>query len=187
MNQTNIFDDFKMVLAVKEDLKIQYADKIPNAMMELWNEFGFGSCMGGYLKIVNPEEYKEILTESYLRSENTIALFATSMGDLILLETEADGDTYVVMVNYRWGKTKVLASNFDYFLRFLEEDEFRDRALEWYPYQEAKEKNGTPAYEECFGYVPLLALGGAEKVDNLKKVKLKEHIILISALAGQVE
>ncbi|WP_260448256.1 GAD-like domain-containing protein [Listeria booriae] len=113
MNQTNIFDDFKTVLAVEERLKTQYADKIPNAMMKLWNEFGFGSCMGGYLKIVNPEEHKEILTESYLQSENTIALFATNMGDLILLETGADGDTYVVMVNYRWGKTKVLASNFD--------------------------------------------------------------------------
>ncbi|MBC1358270.1 T6SS immunity protein Tdi1 domain-containing protein [Listeria booriae] len=187
MNQTNIFDDFKTVLAVEENLKIQYADKIPNAMMKLWNELGFGSCMDGYLKMVNPDEYKEILTESCLRSENRIVLFATSMGDLILLETEADGDTYVVMVNYRWGKTKVLASNFDYFLRFLEEDEFRDRALEWYPYQEAKDKNGTPTYEQCFGYVPLLTLGGAEKVENLQKVKLREYILLISALAGPIQ
>ncbi|WP_420912016.1 T6SS immunity protein Tdi1 domain-containing protein [Listeria cornellensis] len=48
-------------------------------------------------------------------------------------------------------------------------------------------KLGTPAYDECFGYVPLLALGGAEKVENLQKVKLKEHILLISALVGTIE
>ena len=32
-------------------------------------------------------------------------------------------------------------------------------------------------FDECYGYVPLLGLGGSEKVDNLQKVKIKEHII----------
>ncbi|WP_324604070.1 T6SS immunity protein Tdi1 domain-containing protein [Paenilisteria weihenstephanensis] len=57
----------------------------------------------------------------------------------------------------------------------------------WKPYQEAVKKLGTPAYDECFGYVPLLALGGSEKMENLQKVKLKEHILLISALAGPIQ
>ncbi|WP_338151761.1 T6SS immunity protein Tdi1 domain-containing protein [Listeria cornellensis] len=35
--------------------------------------------------------------------------------------------------------------------------------------------------------MPILALGGSEKVGNLQKVKLKEHVLLISALAGAVE
>lgn len=187
MKQTNIFSDFQKVEIVPENIRAKYVDKIPDSMMTLWDEYGFGSCMGGYLKIINPEEYQDILDESYMRSENTIPLFATSMGDLILLETEASGDTYVVMVNYRWGKAKVLASNYDFFLRFLEEVEFRERALEWNPYQEAVGKLGAPAYNECFGYVPILALGGSEKVVNLQKVKLKEHILLISALAGAVQ
>ncbi len=44
-----------------------------------------------------------------------------------------------------------------------------------------------PAYEECFGYTPLLGLTGkkkAEEVENLKKVKLKEHILLIHGVYG---
>ncbi len=53
-------------------------------------------------------------------------------------------------------------------------------------YNEAVEKYGRLAYAECFGYVPLLALGGKESVDNLKKVKMKEHIELIYNMVGEI-
>ena len=54
-------------------------------------------------------------------------------------------------------------------------------------YNKAIQKYGEPAYDECFGYVPLLGLGGKDTVDNLKKVKLKEHIYIINDLVGPVE
>ncbi|WP_082116290.1 T6SS immunity protein Tdi1 domain-containing protein [Hymenobacter terrenus] len=46
---------------------------------------------------------------------------------------------------------------------------------------------GEPAYDECFGYVPLLALGGPETMEHLEKVKLREHIFLISQFTGILE
>jgi hypothetical protein len=46
---------------------------------------------------------------------------------------------------------------------------------------------GHPAFNECFGYVPLFGLGGPEKVDNLNKVKLIEHIYLTTQIMGQIE
>lgn len=46
---------------------------------------------------------------------------------------------------------------------------------------------GKLNYDECFGYVPLLGLGGPEKVENLQKVKIREHIELISQLVGRIE
>jgi hypothetical protein len=48
-------------------------------------------------------------------------------------------------------------------------------------------KYETPAFDECFGYVPLLGLGGVEKIDNIRKVKLKEHIYLITEFMGNLE
>lgn len=48
-------------------------------------------------------------------------------------------------------------------------------------------QNGKLNFEECFGYVPLLRLGGSEKVENLKKVKIKEHIELITQMVGKIE
>ena len=53
-------------------------------------------------------------------------------------------------------------------------------------YAQAVEKYGDLAYDECFGYVPLLALGGKEDVEHLKKIKMKEHIAVITQLTGGV-
>lgn len=53
-------------------------------------------------------------------------------------------------------------------------------------YKAATKKLGNLEYDECFGYVPLLALGGKESVNNLKKVKILEHIALIAEMTGEV-
>ena len=45
--------------------------------------------------------------------------------------------------------------------------------------------HGSLSFDECFGYVPLLGLGGAKKVENLKKVKIREHIELITQLSRE--
>lgn len=55
------------------------------------------------------------------------------------------------------------------------------------PYPKAYSKYGIPNYDECFGYTPLLGLGGSEKVENLKKVKIREHILIITEYMGPVE
>jgi hypothetical protein len=41
-----------------------------------------------------------------------------------------------------------------------------------------------PAHDECFGFTPLLALGGPEHPDRLSVVKLREHVLMITQLTG---
>lgn len=67
------------------------------------------------------------------------------------------------------------------------EEAFRQKALDWLPYPEAIDKYGEPEHDECFSYTPLLGLGGAEEVWNIKKVKLKEHILIIVEFIGPVQ
>lgn len=62
---------------------------------------------------------------------------------------------------------------------FMNESMFKNNL-----YNAAVEKHGGVEFEECFGYVPLLALGGSETVANLKKVKTKEHIEIITEMVG---
>lgn len=69
----------------------------------------------------------------------------------------------------------------------MESHSFCEKYLDFTPYNEAVEKYGEPAFDECFGYKPLLESGGPEKVENLKKVKLIEHIYLITELMGPIE
>jgi hypothetical protein len=35
--------------------------------------------------------------------------------------------------------------------------------------------------------VPALALGGSEKVENIQKVKLREHLSILSQIVGVIE
>ncbi|MGY1462883.1 T6SS immunity protein Tdi1 domain-containing protein [Bacillus toyonensis] len=183
----NIYNDFQQIGRVEEETINKYKEYLPKELIEAWRTYGYGTLMNGYLKVINPDDFSELITDTYLRNEGTIPIFATSMGDVILFEKDENNETYVVMVNYRKGKTKVLASKYSLFIRFLGEDAFRERALEWSPYTGAVEQYSLPEYNECFSYVPLLGLGGAEKVENLQKVKLIEHIYLITRFMGPIE
>ncbi|KEZ53658.1 T6SS immunity protein Tdi1 domain-containing protein [Metabacillus indicus] len=183
----NIFSDFNKVSEVAERTINKYKDVLPEELIETWKIYGYGTFLNGYLKVINPDEFSSIVSGSYLRSEGTIPIFSTSMGDIILFEQDENQEFYVVMINYRKGKTKVIASNYSLFLRFLEDDGFRRKVLEWLPYHEAIKEYLEPAFDECFGYTPILGLGGQEKVENLKKVKLKEHILIINEFMGPVQ
>ncbi|MBC2364604.1 T6SS immunity protein Tdi1 domain-containing protein [Listeria booriae] len=173
---------YKAEMKMPEDTMKEYENLVPQKVISIWNEYGVGSTLDGYLKVINPKKFNDILEESYVRYESAIPLFTTAMGDIIVWEK----NKYLNLLNFRRGTVEVIESGFEFFLEDIEDEDFLVEELDWTPYREAQKKLGTPAYDECFGYVPILALGGAEKVENLQKVKLKEHILLISALAGAI-
>ncbi|EMY5504299.1 T6SS immunity protein Tdi1 domain-containing protein [Bacillus wiedmannii] len=174
--------DFKLHNKVPSELIEKYKNITPKEIIDLWQDYGFGTFMAGYFKSVNPEEYIDILQESSQRYTDSLVLFATSMGDLVIW---ADG--YVRLLNFRYGVLKTLMPNFLYFFKSLDSEKFREEYLKWKPYPKAVETYGEVSYDECFGYTPLLGLGGAEKVENLKKIKLKEHIRIITHFMGSVQ
>ena len=79
-----------------------------------------------------------------------------------------------------------MAAGFEFFFEDLQNGLYDKEYFEFSRYHEAVKLLGKIKYDECFGYVPLLGLGGSEKVDNLDKVKIKEHIELISQMVGKV-
>lgn len=105
------------------------------------------------------------------------------MADIIVWEK----DKYVNLVNFRKGHVHVVSAGFDFFFDDIKDIDFMNYELMWEPYPETSRKYGIPHYEECFGYIPLLGLGGVEKVENLKKVKFKEHILIITEFMGPME
>jgi hypothetical protein len=123
--------------------------------------------MQGYFKSVNPDEFKGILEHSSQRYKDAIVLFATGMGDLLIWS-----DGYVSLLNFRYGTVKTIMFTFKFFFSNILDEEFRNEDLSWQPYPFAMKK-----YDECFGYKPLLGLGGEERVDFLKKAKLEGHIL----------
>ena len=43
----------------------RYRDRVPPELVELWEQYGFGTYCEGYLKAVNPEEYADLLADTY--------------------------------------------------------------------------------------------------------------------------
>ncbi|WP_303984097.1 T6SS immunity protein Tdi1 domain-containing protein [Niallia circulans] len=177
------FENFLKHNTVDERIILKYKDKLPGELIEVWYKYGFGTLLNGFLKLINPDEYLDILERCYRRYEQAIPIFTTSMGDIIVWEK----DKYVNLLNFRKGLVHIVSSGFNFFFDDLKDNDFINDELMWEPYPKAYSKYGRPDYEECFGYTPLLGLGRSEKVENLKKVKIREHILIITEFMGPIE
>lgn len=174
-------DKFEKGSSMEVKLVQKYETILPAELMKIWKECGLGSFLGGYLKVINPEEYQKLLNETYFRGNISIPILVTAFGDIITLE---EGQ-YVGMVKYKNGNFVMLAKNFKRFVQNLEDDYFLDKYFQIAQYAEAVKVLGNLEQDECFGYVPLLGLGGSEIVNNLSKVKIREHIELITQMLGK--
>ncbi|MEO3946602.1 T6SS immunity protein Tdi1 domain-containing protein [Gorillibacterium sp. CAU 1737] len=161
----------------------KYRDKVPHDIVKVWEQYGTGSIKNGYIKWIDPDEYADLVTISYFRGEGSIPLFATSMCDIITFEE----NKYLRLVKYRKGGFSIIPTSLTLFFSDLLDEAFCNRHLDWAPYGEAIDRLGIPSYEEGFGYVPLLGLGGAEKLEYLQKVRIFEHIQLITECMGAIK
>ena len=175
-----VFGDFKSAGKVSPDTIIKYRDKVGEDVIAIWEEYGFGSTFKGYLKIINPADLQELLEETYIMPFDEIPVFVTGMGDIIACDSRGN----FVILDYRHQRIKLIWTDkkirWDYFC----DDFFEKRYWQWNPYFEAVEQYGEPGYDECFGYEPLLSLGGTESVANLKKMKYQVHISLMGEVQG---
>lgn len=178
-----VFENFKLNCKASEEIINKYEDRLPKEMLDVWKEYGFGTILDGYLKIINPDDYSEVLDMSYFRASVATPIFVTAFGDIIALE---DGK-YIRIVKFKNGTFDVIAGGFKYFWEDLENDDIDEINNAIDNYKAAVARLGELEFDECFGYTPLLGLGGSEKTENLEKVNTKVHIELITQLVGRIE
>ena len=80
------------------------------------------------------------------------------------------------------GGLSTVTSDLDLFFSLLIDEDIRDRILRVALYDEAKERLGPPERDECYAFVPALALGGAETADSVQRVKIREHLGVLAQL-----
>ena len=95
-------------------------------------------------------------------------------------------NAFVALVKYKEEDGGILIKNFKHFLRFVGDDYFVGKYFELPLFNQAVAKYGELAFDECFGFVPLLPLGGRKDVDHMDKVKILEHLDLIVQFTGGV-
>lgn len=174
--------DVKTFGNISQECIEKYAGIVPDELIAIWENYGICSFHNGYLRTINPDDYDSILKSSYFLGEKSIPILVTAFGDIITWEA----GRCIRSVNYRYHNYETMITGFKLFLRLLSDTTFTSRFFAMQAFAEAVERYGELAWDECFGYVPLLALGGPENVDHLKKVKTKEHISLITQFVGPI-
>lgn len=178
-----ILKDFEFEEKVPLKIINMYKNRLPEKIIEIWKNYGFGNFMNGFLKIINPYNFQDIIEEAYFMGTHSIPIFVTGLGDIIIWEDNA----YLTILRFRHGTFSVIESGCEYFFDDLLDEEYLEEFFKPNNYYKAIQKQGNLEYNECFGYVPLLCLGGPEVADNLEKVKVLEHIKLILAVNGPVK
>lgn len=176
-----VLKDFKKVSDVPQEIITEYEKNIPQDMIDLYKEYGFGSFFHDYFKVINSHDYEDVVKESYFDGAYAIPIMATAFGDIILYNTK---EQIMVILLYRYMDLEVLGS---YFFRNLVSQVYLDTKIKNKKYDKALEKYGPLEYEECFGYEPLLGLGGKENLKNIQKVRIREYIEINTQMVGKIE
>ena len=50
-----ILNDFKINEITNDITLEEYSNKLPDEILNVWRQYGFGDFMNGYLRIVNPK------------------------------------------------------------------------------------------------------------------------------------
>ncbi|KXT78148.1 T6SS immunity protein Tdi1 domain-containing protein [Streptococcus sp. DD13] len=174
--------NFTKVADMPQEVIEKYKDQVPAELVQIWKEDGLGTFLDGYLKVINPDDYIDLLRDSYFMGHVAFPMFVTAFGDIIVCEEKQ----YLRMVKYKDGIFDTIFEKMPLFIKFVYDKDFSDDYFDLPLYHEAIEKYGLLDYTQCFGFVPLLALGGFKDVDHMDKVKVLEHIYLMYQLTGGV-
>ena len=174
-------DDFTPAGALSAEGADLCRTRLPGWLSEFVLSHGTGTFMGGYLKVVDPAAWAPALECCYVNAADSVAVMATGLADLVVWD-EAGGKGGLLLLELR--KQKVTALINKLFFSLLDDSGFRSHALDMDVWAPGVARLGVPAYDECLGFEPLLALGGPESPEHLARVGLREHVALITALTG---
>ncbi len=150
----------------------EYKNKIPDVLLYLWKNHGFGKYRNGLIEIVSPKDFEPTLW-TWLGKEvkNYVPFAITAFGELIYYRklTKTDEDICIVDIQYR--KVEVLTWNAEeFFTDFLLEKEMRDEWLREKLFNEIIKKEKTALKKhEIFTFTPVFAMGGSEDIKFLKR------------------
>jgi hypothetical protein len=170
----------------------EYSDSIPEfpektseIIKDVLLKYGFSSFKNGFLWILDPLQMKEYYQlwfenlanrEEFINSQETFPFMRTAFGGVFYFYGEELGYISVITNN-----SNNLTMGY-YFNRTLVDDDHLRNIYFHDLFKIALERFGELESDECYAFLPPLALGGEIDEAHLQKVKLREHLALLSSL-----
>lgn len=166
----------------------RFRGKLPDQLLEYWQEHGWCGYADGLFWTVNPQEYEPVL-EAWI-------------GDTPFMEQDA----YHIIARSAFGALYFWGERTGYALKLSAIGSYvvphsppitslekeiqmffggRDRKGNDFDnlFAPALKKLGRLKHDEMYGFVPALALGGPATLDHLQKVKAVEHLVFLGQLS----
>ncbi len=179
--------DFVPHAPVPAEIVEEYRGRVPDELVELWEQYGYGTFGEGFLRIIDPKLYEAEIGDLIGKTQGdgiAIPIMVTGLGDLITWEPSLG----VVAILFREGRIVGLGTKVRTFvmLTALDGAAHLSRTLNWDLFPEAVAAHGDLPYEQSFIFVPLLSLGGQAKVENLHKRETIASIQVAVDLQGVI-
>jgi hypothetical protein len=180
--------DFVPHAPVPADLIDAYRDRVPEELVELWQEYGFGTFGEGFVRVIDPRAHEAGIGDvlgKVTKQHIAIPIMVTGFADVVTWDP-GDGVTGIM---YRVEDTTGLGSTVSTFVKLTVGGGAKhlDRKFDWGLFPRAVATHGALAFDESFVFVPLLSLGGPKDVAHLQPRKTIEAIRTMVELQGVIE
>ncbi len=196
----NFFEKYPDAINSKEVFEStisKYKDILPSPIIELWKKHGFGGYKNGLFWTINPDDYQDYLNRWIITEWNdVIPIMRTAFGDLIFIYGFEKNDPNYAHLGFKLIDVRHCSSNTitigldDFFENYLLQagSLMAMTNIDGVHFLHGRGKLGILKSDECYGYEPILALGGKEKKENMKIFNYKVHLeILTNALKEKIE
>lgn len=154
------------------------AAKVPAALAAEWRSFGFGTYGAGLLWTPVPDEPFLNADDWAVLDGTGIEVLRTAFADVCLWQGE-----HFLWLSVHSGKSFSFHPSVEImFDSAMIEKHFRKSVLLERLFRIARKRLGDLSSDECFGFAPLPALGGAISEEYIIKTKMREYV----AIAAQV-
>ncbi|MBP1202859.1 hypothetical protein JOD97_000873 [Duganella sp. 1411] len=177
---------------IKAALLEKYKNVLPQAMLDFWSEVGWSGYANGIMWSTDPEEFEPALAAwldgSNLLSRDKYTVIARSAFGKLFVWGKATGLTIIInplISSITTVEPTLEAKKSDsaisaFFLSKDKEDFDFDDQKDKPMFARAFKKLGPLKSDEMYAFEPALSIGGTAKIENLVKVKMIEHLVLLS-------
>jgi hypothetical protein len=151
---------------------------IPSELISFIKNEGFCDYIHGFFRIVNPTEFNHVIHEWIDKSFEPQVIAQTAFADLVLF---IKGEIYILRTQY--GELVPIENDIKRFFNlFLCDEEMLEEFFEHNLFLKTRKYLSLPKSDECYAYVPVLALGGSGAPETMEIVKTKEYLYLLAQI-----
>ena len=154
--------DFEKYQDVDEELIKKYKDDLPEDILTIWKDYGFGSFYNGFLKVINPLDYSEFVEKTFFRKDS-IPIMTTGTGEIIAWVA----NEFIYMLDYVENDFENLACTFEFFWEDLDNKIIEFLCNKAQNYKKLVNERGRLEYKECFVMEKKII---GEKIDTFEYV-----------------